>query len=226
MEAAEVIERTAGECGELVPRRRGPVLEIIANGTFLMDTGGGASERALVRMAAERMPAPGRMVIAGLGVGFSLAEALSHPRVGRVEVIEREPVVVRWNRTHLRGVNGDALADARVRVHEADVVAWLAAAPPSSCDAICLDVDNGPDWLVTPGNAWLYGAEGIRAARHVLVPGGVLAVWSAAPAPDHVRRLREHFAQVEEIPVDHHSGAPDVVVLASPSGRPGIQEER
>lgn len=213
MEAAEVVERTVGECGELVLRRRGPVLEIIANGTFLMDTSGGASERALVRVAAERMPAPGRMVIAGLGVGFSLAEALAHPRVGRIDVIEREPVVVRWNRTHLRGVNGDALADARVRVLEADVVAWLAAAPPSSCDAICLDVDNGPDWLVTPGNAWLYAGEGMDQITRVLAAGGILATWSAAPSPGYTRRLREYFPVVEEVPICAGRAGPDIVIV-------------
>ncbi|MGM0385625.1 MAG: spermidine synthase [Actinomycetota bacterium] len=214
---AEVVERARGVCGELVLRRRGQVFEIIANGTFLMDTGAGDSERLLVRAAADRLEGPGRVMIAGLGVGFSLAEALAHPRISRVDVIEREQVVVRWNRTHLRTMHGDALSDPRVHVHEADVVPWLAAAPAASLDAICLDVDNGPDWLVTPGNAWLYGTDGIVNARRVLSPGGVLATWTAAPAPEYVQRLREHFAKVEELPVDSGGRTPDVAVIAQGS---------
>lgn len=209
-----VVAREQGECGELVLRSRGGHHEIIANGVFLMDTRDGASERLLARAAADRMPALGRMAIGGLGVGFSLAAALAHPRVAEVHVVEREAAVVRWNRTHLRTVNSDALADPRVRVHVADVVGWLRDATPGSLDAICLDVDNGPEWLVTPGNAWLYAGEGIAAARRALAPGGVLAVWSAAPSPRYVRQLEEQSFAVEELPVRHGRGAPDVVVLA------------
>lgn len=210
----QVVAREQGVCGELALRRAGQHHEIIANGVFLMDTRGGESERLLVRAAAERMPDPGRMMIGGLGVGFSLAEAVAHPRVREVHVLEREAVVVDWNRTHLRVANGDALADPRVRVHVVDVVGWLREAAPASLDAICLDVDNGPDWLVTPGNAWLYAGEGIAAAHRALAPGGVLAVWAATPAPEYVRRLHAHFTEVQELPVRHGTGRPDVVVLA------------
>jgi spermidine synthase len=212
--AAEVVERTTGRCGELVLLRRDGHHEIVANGVFLMDTRGGSSERLLVTAAADRMPPPGRLLIAGLGVGFSLAAALAHPAVGAVAVVEREPAVVRWNRGPLAPVHGDALRDPRTTVHDADAVGWIAAAAPASLDAICLDVDNGPDWLVSPGNGRLYDDPGLRATARALSPGGVLAVWSAARSPALEERLAAHFLVVDvlEVPVDR--GEPDVVLLA------------
>ncbi|WP_219412610.1 spermidine synthase [Pseudonocardia nigra] len=213
MDDAEIVERTAGHCGELVLLRRGGHHEIVANGVFLMDTRGGASERLLVTAAAERTPPPGRMLIAGLGVGFSLAAALAHRAVGAVTVVEREPAVLRWNLGPLAPLHGDALRDPRVRVHEADAVELIADAGAASFDAICLDVDNGPDWVVTPGNRRLYDDGGLAAAARALSPGGVLAIWSAARSPVLEERLARHFADVEvrEVPVAR--GEPDVVVL-------------
>jgi spermidine synthase len=211
----EVVERTTGHAGELVLRRVGEHHEIVANGVFLMDTRGGSSERLLVSATAERMPPPGRMLIGGLGVGFSLAAALVHPAVTAVEVVEREAAVIRWNRGPLAPLHGDALADPRVAVHEADVADRIAAAAPGSFDAICLDTDNGPDWLVSPANARLYTDSGLAAAARALSPGGVLAVWSAAPSPALAARMGGLFTEVTtlEVPVDR--GAPDVVTLAT-----------
>jgi spermidine synthase len=210
---AQIVERTTGHAGELVLRRVGEHLEIVANGVFLMDTRGGSSERLLVTATAERMPPPGRMLIGGLGVGFSLAAALVHAAVTAVEVVEREAAVIRWNRGPLAPLHGDALADPRVAVHEADVADRLATAAPGSFDAICLDTDNGPDWLVSPANARLYTDSGLAAAARALSPGGVLAVWSAAPSPALVARMSGLFTEVTtlEVPVDR--GAPDVVTL-------------
>src|SRR5438093_4962773 len=93
---AEIVERTTGLAGELVLRRVGDHFEIVANGVFLMDTRGGRSERLLVSATADRMPPPGRMLIGGLGVGFSLAAALVHSAVTAVDVVEREVAVIRW----------------------------------------------------------------------------------------------------------------------------------
>jgi spermidine synthase len=210
---AQIVERTTGHAGELVLRRVGEHLEIVANGVFLMDTRGGSSERLLVTATAERMPPPGRMLIGGLGVGFSLAAALVPAAVTAVEVVEREAAVIRWNRGPLAPLHGDALADPRVAVHEADVADRLATAAPGSFDAICLDTDNGPDWLVSPANARLYTDSGLAAAARALSPGGVLAVWSAAPSPALVARMSGLFTEVTtlEVPVDR--GAPDVVTL-------------
>lgn len=208
-----VVERVDGSCGELVLLSGAGHHEIVANGVFLMDTRGGSSERLHVTAAADRMPAPGRMLIGGLGVGFSLAAALAHPAVGEVQVVEREAAVLRWNRGPLAPVNGDALRDPRVHAYEADVVPWLAGADAGSLDAICLDVDNGPEWLVTPGNAWLYSADGLRTVARVLAPDGVLAVWSAAPMPTFVTRMKEHFDDVAVTEISAARGEPDVVVV-------------
>ena len=207
-----VVERVVGCCGELVLLRRDGQFEIVANGVFLMDTRGGGSERLHVSAAAVRMPPPGRMLIGGLGVGFSLAAALAHPGVGEVHVVERERAVLRWNRGPLAPVNANALFDPRVRTYEADVVDWLANASACSLDAICLDVDNGPEWLVTPGNAWLYSNDGLRTATRVLSPDGVLTIWSSAPAPAFVARMNEHFVEVEVTEVSATQGEPDVIM--------------
>jgi spermidine synthase len=209
-----VIERVVGRCGELVLQRRDGHYEIVANGVFLMDTRETRSERLQVTIAADRMPPPGRILIGGLGVGFSLAAALAHPGVGEVLVLEREPAVLRWNRGMFAPLNGDALRDRRVRTHEVDVVQWLANAPEGSLDAICLDVDNGPEWLVSPGNAWLYANEGLCTAARVLAPGGVLTIWCAARTPALVARMREYFTEVDVIDVFVGRGEPDVIVLA------------
>jgi spermidine synthase len=100
-----------------------------------------------------------------------------------------------------------------VRTHEADVVQWLADAPAGTLDAICLDVDNGPDWLLSPGNGWLYEDDGLRTAAKVLSPQGVLTIWSAAPSPALVARMQQHFVAVEVTEVPVPRGQPDVIML-------------
>lgn len=230
-----VVERVSGCCGELALLRRGCHFEIVANGVFLMDTRGGESERLQVNAAADRIPPPGRMLIGGLGVGFSLAAALAHPRVDEVHVVEREPAVLRWNRGPLASANSNALLDPRVQAHEADVVDWLADAPGRSLDAICLDVDNGPEWLVTPGNTRLYARDGLRTAARVLSPDGILTIWSAAPAPALLARMNEYFAEVTVTEASAARGEPDVILQGQrprwreaagrvPTGRVGTAE--
>ncbi|MBX6769406.1 MAG: spermidine synthase [Actinomadura rubrobrunea] len=217
-----VVGRAQGGDGELVLRRCGPHFEIISNGVFLMDTRDGRSERLLVRAAVEGLAAPARVLIGGLGVGFSLAEAVSLPQVGAVTVVEKEAAVIAWHGTHLRRFSRGALEDPRVRVRCADLLDWLAAPPdgPDASgdagdegmfDAVCLDIDNGPDWTVTASNARLYGADGLDLVAARLSRRGTLAVWSAAAAPAFEELLRSRFADVEvrRVPVPH--GEPDVI---------------
>jgi spermidine synthase len=211
---ADTLSRLAGAAGELVLRRSGPHFEIIANGMFLMDTRDGTSERLLATAAADRMPTGGRMLIGGLGVGFSLRAALDHPRVGGIVVLEREPAVITWNHGPLRELHGDALSNPRVRCVPADLVPWL-----RTCDerfaAVCLDIDNGPEWTVSDTNAALYSGLGLDSLAWVLQPNGVLAVWSASASESFAGLLRARFTRVEVLSVPVSRGEPDVVFLAS-----------
>ncbi|MFE1774016.1 spermidine synthase [Streptomyces sp. NPDC059008] len=231
--APRTLDRREGPYGEVVLRQRagspaGPdapaapvIYEIIANGCFLMDTSDGRSERLLIDAALEGLPADRErpsVLIGGLGVGFSLARAAEQPRWGRITVVEREVAVIDWHRTGpLSAVSAAALADPRCTVLHTDLVAHLrgGTGPRSTYDALCLDIDNGPDWTVTDDNGSLYSPTGLAACRDRLSPGGVLAVWSAQPSPAFEAALRNAgFSEVrtEEIPVVR--GVPDVVHLA------------
>ncbi|MET9352395.1 spermidine synthase [Streptomyces sp. NPDC006617] len=216
-DAPEVLDRREGPYGEVVLRRHGTLLQIIANGCFLMDTSDGRSERRLVDAAADALAASGgrtapHLLIGGLGVGFSLAHAAADPRWGRIAVVEREGAVIDWHRSGpLAALSADALADPRTKIVEADLVAYVNETS-DTYDALCLDIDNGPGWTVTEGNDGLYAPSGLAGCARLLRPGGVLAVWSAQPSPEFEETLRNAgFQQVrtEEIPVAR--GVPDVV---------------
>ncbi|MFJ1735954.1 spermidine synthase [Streptomyces sp. NPDC088254] len=220
-ELPEVLDRRTGPYGEVVLRRQRDVLQIIANGCFLMDTSDGRSERLLVDAALAALdgrPAPS-VLIGGLGVGFSLAHAAADARWGRITVVERERAVVDWHRDGpLAAISGPALADPRTEIAEADLLKYVNETY-ATFDALCLDIDNGPGWTVTEGNEDLYTPAGLTGCARVLRPGGVLAVWSAQPSDEFERTLRNAgFQQVrtEEVPVAR--GAPDIVHLAV---RPG-----
>lgn len=212
------VERCEGPYGEVVLRRRGEVYEIIVNGTFLMDTSDGRSERLLVDAALGALPAGKRglsVLIGGLGVGFSLARAAAEARWGGITVVEREAAVVGWHRGgQLAAYSAYALDDPRVRIVTADLVAYVREAG-ETYDALCLDIDNGPDWTVTENNGSLYSPSGLGACRERLGPGGVLAVWSARPSVAFEAALRAAgFREVRTLEVPVARGVPDVVHLA------------
>jgi len=120
---AHMLERVRTRVGEIVLRERGGVFEIISNGVFLMDTSDGTSERLLVDAALDRCRSDSaRVLIGGLGVGFSVQRALQRDGVTAVDVVEIEPAVVGWHERHLRAVVGDVTRDPRVRVVVADLV--------------------------------------------------------------------------------------------------------
>lgn len=216
--APVTLDRREGPFGEVVLRRRGDDFEIIANGCFLMDTSDGRSERLLVDAALDALPA-GRtapaVLIGGLGVGFSLARAAAEPRWGRIAVAEREEAIVDWHRDGpLAAISGTALADPRTVVLTTDLVAHLRTTT-DRYDALCLDIDNGPDWTVTDDNGNLYAPAGLAHCHARLTPGGVLAVWSAQPSKAFEQALRNAgFRGVRTEEVGVARGVPDVVHLA------------
>jgi spermidine synthase len=208
-----VVDRRQTLRGELVLRRAGEQFEVIANGTFLMDTRDGRSERALVREAIAGKTGV-RLLLAGLGVGFSLDEALGADGVAEVVVVELEAVVVEWARTHLGGLTEHGVDDPRVRLVVADIRDVLEAAE-GEFDAICLDVDNGPGWLVHEANAEVYADAALAVIRRRLRPQGRLAVWAAAPDDRFEARLRRHFAKVAAVSIPVARGPDDVVYVAT-----------
>jgi spermidine synthase len=217
-EGPAVLDRREGPYGEVVLRRNGDRLEIIANGTFLMDTSDGRSERLLVDAALDALPAGRKrpsVLIGGLGVGFSLARAVAEPRWGRIAVVEREPAVVDWHRAgHFAAHSGAALDDPRVRLLAEDLTAYLRTTG-DTYDALCLDIDNGPDWTVTENNGSLYSPSGLRECRERLTSGGVLAVWSARPSAEFEAALgRAGFTGVRTLEVPVARGVPDAVHVA------------
>ena len=180
------------------------------NGQELMHSAAGLSETQLGQLAVERLKAhaPARVLIGGLGLGFTLHAVLE--RVGAkvsVEVFELMPEVVEWNRKWLEKLNGWRLSDRRVTMTVADVARRLRAAPAGAFDVIILDVDNGPIAMVKKENAGLYSAGGIDAVKRALKPGGRAAIWSARADPRFERQLTAAGFRVSVVPARLHAGA-------------------
>lgn len=209
-----LVERLTTPRGELVLRAVGSDYEVISNGTFLMDTRNGESERLLVRAALGGRSAPAVVLIGGLGVGFTLVEALANEAVTRVVVTEIEPAIVAWHRSHLAPYSTGALDDPRTTVVIDDVRAYLERTS-DRYDVICLDIDNGPDWTVTEANAGLYSDADTALIASRLASDGVLSVWSAARSPAYETVLHRHFAQLQVHEVAVQRGQPDVVMVGS-----------
>ncbi|CAN5772520.1 hypothetical protein BH11PSE6_BH11PSE6_01550 [soil metagenome] len=181
--------------------RRGDEFSIMLGANELMNSRLSGSEEALATLTCDRLAgrAAVRLLIGGLGMGFTLRAALE--RLGAdaaVTVAELVPAVVAWAGGPMAPVFNNCLDDPRVCIAEQDV-AVLIAGQRAAWDAILLDVDNGPDGLTRRGNDRLYQAAGLDTARSALRPGGVLAIWSAAPDAKFVRRLETAGFAVDEV---------------------------
>jgi spermidine synthase len=210
-----------GGGGNLRLKRRGAEFSIMLGDNELMNSRLSGSEQALATLACQRIhscPSP-RILIGGLGMGFTLRAALAvlGPQA-RVVVAELVPAVVAWARGPMARMHGASLADPRVSIREADVGLLIRDAH-ASYDAILLDVDNGPDGLTRKANDGLYQSAGLKAASKALRPGGVLAVWSSGRDQGFTERLRRAGFGVEEIKVranGEKGGARHVVWIATP----------
>ena len=203
LDSAEV----PGDGSELRLYRRGDEFSIRITGQGeLMNSRMHGSEDALAEMTCTRLvgvSAP-RILIGGLGMGFTLAAALR--QVGaqaQVVVAELIPAVIDWNRGPLGELTSCPLSDARVSLREGDV-ARILESESQAYDAILLDVDNGPEGFTRKQNDWLYDVDGLTAAWNALRNNGVLAVWSAAPSPPFRQRLYKIGFDVEEVRVHAH----------------------
>lgn len=196
-----------GNGGELRLYKHGEDFSIkIAGRGELMNSRKHGSEKALAEMTCQRLKGcvNPRLLIGGLGMGFTLAAALHHVgEQGQVVVAELVPAVVKWNEGPLGLCAGQPLNDTRASVREGDV-AEIIKAEQQVYDGIILDVDNGPEGITRKQNNWLYSVDGLKAAFVALRPNGVLAVWSAGPADDFYRRLTRVGSKVEQVRVRAH----------------------
>jgi spermidine synthase len=208
-----------GNGGELRLYQRGDEFSIsIAGRGELMNSRVHGSEDALAERTCARLtdrPSP-RLLIGGLGMGFTLAAALRHVgEQAQVVVAELVPAVVEWNKGPLGVLTKHPLGDPRVSVRVGDVARTIKEAR-QAYDAILMDVDNGPEGLTRKQNDWLYGINGLTAAYEALRPGGILAVWSAGVAQEFMQRLRKVGFEVDEVRVRAHGskGARHIIWLA------------
>ncbi|MBM3974879.1 MAG: spermidine synthase [Planctomycetes bacterium] len=201
------------ELGELVLRRRRTVAagdewvyEVKLAGRFLMSSLNTQSEReladrALAKVEGDRL----RVLVGGLGLGFTAAAALRDPRVAQVDVVERLPQVVDWHRRGLVPLGTSLCADARCRFVLGDCLQQLQQ-PGERYDAILIDIDDSPIHLLADDHASFYAVAGLQAARRRLRPGGVFALWTSLPAePEVAARMQLAFADaaVETVVFDN-----------------------
>jgi spermidine synthase len=183
----------------IIRRRDDGAVELRVNGVFVMDDVETSSERLLARSAVD--DGARDVLVGGLGLGFTTRELMASSTVRRVVVAELHGEIV--DRMRDGSIPGaDLLADPRLEVVVGDVRDVVAEQPPSSLDAILLDVDNGPDFLVHDANALVYRDGFVAACADRLVADGCLSVWSMADSDDLRAVLAAHFGEVSAEPVD------------------------
>jgi spermidine synthase len=179
-------------------------------GQELMHSGANASEILLGEIGVELLErdAEARILIGGLGLGFTLRSVLENTGPNAVvELVELLPEIVSWNREYLKSLNGELLDDSRVEIYATDVVRYVRKAERERYDVILLDVDNGPVAMVSETNASLYSNSGLRWLRGSLKPEGRAVFWSAGPDLRFEDRLKRAGFRVSKVPAKVHAGS-------------------
>lgn len=201
--------------GQLQLFKRDTEFSIMLGNIELMNSRNSKSEEALATLVCERLkalPSP-RLLIGGLGMGFTLRAALRTLGAdAKITVAELVPDILTWAQTHMAEIYGNCLDNRRLSLAVADVAEFIT--PGAGYDAILLDVDNGPEGLVQEANDALYKRRGLLDARDALKPGGILAVWSITPNTPFTNRLKRAGFDVEEKIIRAH-GTRHVVWLAT-----------
>ena len=214
----ETAEIPGGGCEMQLFQSEGEYSISVEGSGVLMSTWAHQSEDALAELACRKIvgrPNP-RILIGGLGMGFTLAAALRYLGAdAEVVVSELVPGIVAWNRGVLGKYAGNPLQDARTTIREGDV-AKILRKERQGFDAILLDVDNGPEGMTRKKNDWLYTEDGLTEAYTALRPGGILAVWSAGPSRNFRERLRKvgYTVQQSRVPEQDNQGDLHAIWLA------------
>lgn len=204
-EAAVTVVRAESPRGEIALRERstpaGIVHELIVAGVFAMDSRDPSTEADLASRTVAAVGAPTRVLVGGLGLGYTALEVLKDRRVERVDVVEIEEDLIAWARLGLTPTLTVIGRHPRVTLHAGDVADVLSgqdAALLGPWDLVLLDVDNGPSFLIHPGNARLYDSRTLEGALGCIAPRGMLAIWAAQREPALLETLAP-LAEVQEV---------------------------
>lgn len=197
MQQLVTIARASTEHGEIALRRRGEVIELVVNGVFAMDSVEVSSELALADAAGSP---PGRVLVGGLGLGYTAARLLD-AGADLVRVVELAQPLLDWAKSGITEQLRVVASDPRVELVCADIVDAVVAAE-AGWDAILLDVDNGPSFLIHDHNQQVYSEDFLTRCRTLLSPQGVLAIWCETASPALEVTLRRVFGEVSPIAVE------------------------
>jgi spermidine synthase len=181
-----------------------------------MSSASGNSSMALVELGLSRLNKLARrdnlkVLIGGLGLGFSLKTALANQAVAGVTVVELETQIIEWHRRGLIDETLGLLNDPRARIINHELLQYMNKCD-QKFDLIALDIDNGPDWLSHEANSRLYSQEYLKKLKKALFPKGVLTMWSAAPSIQLKQSLELCFGNVEEVEAADHNGEGKVIM--------------
>ncbi len=205
----EILAYEASPLGPLCLRRRellsdpGTVVtEITLNHEFLMSSYNTESERALTKIGINHHPGDElRVLVGGLGLGYTAREALASNRVASVQVIELLPEVISWLDTGLFPTSVELKSDPRLSVIQGDVYKTLDGTPKETWDVILIDVDHSPADRLGTEEQPFYTEDGLQRARKHLKRSGVLGVWSYAEDTPFSHALGRVFEDVKIVPV-------------------------
>lgn len=209
----EILAYEESPLGPLCLRRRkvlslpGTVVtEVTLNHEFLMSSLYTDSERELARIAIEANSGSElKVLVGGLGLGYTARASLESDRVSHVEVVELLPQVITWLEQGLVPLSNELRDEPRLEVHQGDIYGRLAAPPNSQFDVILIDVDHSPDERLGGENESFYSVDGLRAAKEHLSSGGVMGVWSYAGSSPFADALRTVFREVQVEPVTYNN---------------------
>lgn len=224
----EILAYEDSPLGPLCLRRRAllsmpgtVVTEVTLNHEFLMSSLYTDSEVALSRLAlAMHQGNELKVLVGGLGLGYTAYAALESPRVSELLVLELLPQVVDWMDRDLLPLSTELRSDVRFRVEVGDFFVHMMAPTTDRYDLILVDIDHAPDSHLDHANAPFYSEEGLAGVRGHLAPGGVLAVWSSAESGAFRDALAAAFDEVRVEPVTYfnamvHEEVMDWIFLAS-----------
>tara|TARA_A100001037_G_C15105879_1_gene616407 strand:+ start:508 stop:1173 length:666 start_codon:yes stop_codon:yes gene_type:complete len=179
---------------------------IKADGLPLMSTRMHHSEIELARLVCRKLKPGARVMIGGLGLGYTLRAAIELlPKQGTAVQVELVPEVIEWNRGPLAPFANHPLNDNRTELVQDDI-SQVIKRSKNEFDAIMLDVDNGPSPLVEERNSWLYTDHGLQSIRTALKNGGKVAIWSADDEPKFVSKMTRNGFRAEKHRVQAHNG--------------------